>query len=184
MDSESVFGPRPDKLADALRDLNPACGQTVVIAIDGPSGAGKTQLARELAPALGATILHLDDVYQGWRGLAAAPPVIAADVLAPISRGEAGRTPRWEWGADGPGPDIVVPAGGVLLLDGCGSGPRVTRPFLAHLLWLDAPEDVRRERAFARDGELYRQWWDVWAAQERELFAAERTPAAADIVLR
>jgi para-aminobenzoate synthetase len=179
-----VLEPRPDQLVDSLLALDPACGRTIVIAIDGPSGAGKTQLARLLAPRLGATILHLDDVYQGWHGLAAAPATVAGDVLEPISRGETGRTPRWEWGADVPGPDIVVPAGGVLLLDGCGSGSRVIRPFLAHLLWLDAPEEVRRERAFARDGELFRQWWDVWAAQERELFAAEQTRAAADVVLQ
>jgi len=179
-----VLGPRPDLLVEALRDLDPSCGETVVIAIDGPSGAGKTQLARHLAPRLGATILHLDEVYRGWHGLAAAPATVAADVLAPISRGEEGRTPRWEWGADGPGADIIVPAGGVLLLDGCGSGSRVIRPFLSQLLWLDAPEDVRRERAFARDGELYRRWWEVWAAQERKLFGAEQTRAAADIVLQ
>ena len=178
-----MFGPRPDELVNALRGLAPACGQTVVIAIDGPSGAGKTQLARALAPELSATILHLDDIYQGWHGLAAAPAVVVGEVLEPISRGSAGRTPRWEWGADAPGADLVVPAGGVLLLDGCGSGSRAVRPFLSHLLWLDGPEDVRRERAFARDGDLYRQWWDVWAAQERELFGAEQTRAAADIVL-
>ena len=34
-----------------------------------------------------------------------------------------------------------------------------------------------------RDGELYRQWWDVWAEQERVLFDAEQTRAAADVVL-
>ena len=41
-----------------------------------------------------------------------------------------------------------------------------------------------QEAKFARDGELYRQWWDTWAAQERVLFGAEETRAAADIVLR
>jgi para-aminobenzoate synthetase len=154
-----------------------------VIAIDGPSGAGKTQLARTLAPNLGARILHLDDIYQGWHGLAAAPPVVVTDVLEPISRNEDGRTPRWEWGADQSGPDLVVPAGGVLLLDGCGSGSRIIRPHLSQLIWLDASEEVRRERAFARDGDLYRQWWDIWAAQERDLFGAERTRDVADVVL-
>jgi para-aminobenzoate synthetase len=175
---------RTAELIATIAALVPAFGDTVVVAIDGPSGSGKTQLARELAPPLRATILQLDDIYQGWHGLAAAPPVVAADVLDPISRGEDGRTPRWEWGADAPGADIIVPAGGVLILDGCGSGSRIIRPYLAHLLWLEAPEDVRRERALARDGELYREWWDTWAAQERQLFAAEQTRDAADIVLQ
>jgi len=175
---------RLDDVRERLATLSPACGDTVVVAIDGPSGSGKTRLARELAPMLGAVILHLDDVYQGWHGLAAAPDTVATDILAPISRGESGRTPRWEWGASEPGTDIVVRAGGVLLLDGCGSGSRVIRPHLSCLVWLDAPEDVRRERAFARDGDLYRQWWDTWAAQERDLFGTERTRDAADIVLQ
>lgn len=179
-----MFGPRPDELVPVLRDLEPSCGNTVVVAIDGPSGAGKTQLARALAPELNATILHLDDIYQGWHGLEAAPGTVRADVLTPISHGEDGRTPRWDWGADEPGSDLVVPSGGVLLLDGCGSGSRVLRPYLAHLIWLDAPEDVRQQRAFDRDGDLYRKWWDVWSAQERQLFGAEHTRDAADIVLQ
>ena len=172
--------PRSRDLIHAIRKQEPACGSTVVVAIDGPSGAGKTKLARELAPLLDARILHLDDIYRGWQGLAEAPPVVVHDVLEPIANGEPGRTPRWEWGADEPGDDIVVEPGGVLILDGCGSGSRIIRPFLSHLVWLDGPEDVRRARAMARDGETYEKWWDIWAAQENELFEAEETEQAAD----
>lgn len=167
----------------AIRQREPACGNTLVIAIDGRSGAGKTKLARELAPLLGAQILHLDDIFQGWRGLAAAPSTIAAEVLEPMARGTAGRTRRWEWGADRPGDEIVIEPGGVLIVDGCGSGSRTIRPFLSYLIWLDAPPEVRRARAMARDGETYEKWWDIWAAQEDELFAAEQTAAAADLRL-
>jgi hypothetical protein len=35
----------------------------------------------------------------------------------------------------------------------------------------------------ARDGQTYETWWDIWAAQERELFTAEGTADAADIRL-
>jgi para-aminobenzoate synthetase len=170
-------------LAVSLGHLQPACGRTVVIAVDGPSGAGKTKLARELAPLLGAQILHLDDIFRGWRGLADAPPVVVRDVLEPITHDAAGRTPRWEWGADQAGDDIVIEPGGILILDGCGSGSRIIRPFLSYLIWLDAPPAIRRTRAMARDGETYEQWWDVWAAQERDLFAAEQTADVADLRL-
>jgi uridine kinase len=173
----------PDDLLPVLRALPPRCGATVVIAIDGPSGAGKTKLARELAPLLGAQILHLDDIFRGWHGLADAPPVVVRDVLEPIAGREAGRTPRWEWGAKLPGDDIVIEPGAVLILDGCGSGSRSIRPFLSYLIWLDAPVEVRRARAMARDGETYEKWWDVWAAQEDALFTAEQTAAAADVRL-
>jgi cytidylate kinase len=174
---------RPADLAARLRNLHPSCGGTVVVAIDGPSGAGKTNLARELAPLLDAQILHLDDIYRGWHALAEAPPVVVNDVLEPIARGEAGRTPRWEWGADAPGDDVVIDPGGMLILDGCGSGSRIVRSFLSYLIWLDAPPEVRRARAMARDGQTYETWWDIWAAQERELFTAEGTADAADIRL-
>jgi len=173
----------PADLAARLGNLQPACGGTVVVAIDGPSGAGKTKLARELAPLLGAQILHLDQIYRGWHGLAEAPPVVVHDVLEPIARDETGRTPLWEWGADHPGDDIVIQPGGLLILDGCGSGSRLIRPFLSHLIWLDAPPEVRRARAMARDGEIYEKWWDIWAAQEADLFTAENTEAAADVRL-
>ena len=173
----------PDDLVPVLRALRPRCGTTVVIAIDGPSGAGKTKLARELAPPLRAQILHLDDVFRGWRGLADAPPVVVRDVLNPIASSEAGRTPRWEWGADRPGDDIVIEPGGILILDGCGSGSGSIRPFLSYLIWLDAPAEIRRARAMARDGETYEKWWDIWVAQEDDLFTAEQTAAAADVCL-
>ena len=48
--------------------------------------------------------------------------------------------------------------------------------------WLEGTF-FRRARAMARDGETYAKWWDIWAAQEKELFTAEQTEAAADIRL-
>jgi hypothetical protein len=71
-----------------------------------------------------------------------------------------------------------------LVLDGCGSGSRVIRPFLSLLVWVEAPADVRRARAMARDGEVFEPWWDVWADQERRLFRAEQTMTAAQVRLR
>lgn len=172
---------RYEALAATVRKRQPACGAVTVVGIDGPSGAGKTELADQLAEALGATVLRVDDLVPGWRGLSAMPPALARDVLTPLSLGQLPTARRWDWANDRPGDVLRLDPARYLVLDGCGSGARVVRPFLSLLVWVDAPEDVRHARAMGRDGDVYAPWWDVWAEQERALFAAEQTIAAADV---
>jgi hypothetical protein len=188
----SARGPEPppgarirfDELVATARSRQPACGATTVVAVDGPSGSGKSEVADRLGRRLEATVLRLDEFVPGWRGLAQMPPVIARDLLAPLASGGPGSIRRWDWLGDRPGELVTVRPEPYLVLDGCGSGSRVIRPFLSLLVWVDAPEEVRHARAMARDGDVYGPWWDVWAAQERALFAAEQTQAAADARFR
>ena len=175
---------RFEELAQAARSRQPACGSITAVAVDGPSGAGKTELADGLAEALGAAVLRVDDLVPGWRGLAEMPPVLAHDVLTPLSLGQLPTARRWDWANDRPGEVLLLDPRRYLVLDGCGSGARVVRPFLSLVVWVDAPEDVRHARAMTRDGDVYEPWWDVWAEQERELFTAEETAAAADVRVR
>ncbi len=175
---------RYDELVAIIRSRLPACGATTIVAVDGPSGAGKSDLADSLARRLEAQVLRVDELVPGWHGLAEMPPVLARDLLAPLAAGEVAAVRRWNWVDDRPGELADVLPGPFLVLDGCGSGSRVIRPYLSMLVWVDAPEDVRRARAMARDGEVYEPWWEVWAAQERRLFAAEQTQAAAHVRLR
>lgn len=175
---------RYDELAATVRRRLPACGATTVVAVDGPSGAGKSEVADRLARRLEAMVLRVDELVPGWRGLAAMPPVVADDLLAPIAFGMTAAVRRWNWVDDQPGDLMTVWPGPFFVLDGCGSGSRIIRPYLSLLVWVDAPADVRRERAMARDGDVFEPWWDVWAAQERALFSAEQTKAAADVRLR
>ena len=175
---------RYDELVDTIRSRLPACGSTTVVAVDGPSGAGKSDLADSLARRLEAPVIRVDELVPGWRGLAAMPPVLARDLLAPLAAGEVASVRRWNWVDDRPGDLVDVIPSPFLVLDGCGSGARVLRPYLSMLVWVDAAEEVRRARAMARDGDMYEPWWYVWAAQERQLFAAEQTKEAADVRLR
>src|SRR5699024_4108947 len=41
-----------------------------LVLVDGTSGAGKTTAARDLAAGTGARVLHMDDLYAGWEGMA------------------------------------------------------------------------------------------------------------------
>lgn len=169
-------------LVPRVRERAPACGATRVIAIDGRSGAGKTALALDLADQLGAPILHLERLYPGWRGLAQTPAMVRA-LLADLAIGERGRARQWDWEADRPGPWLSLRPTPELIIEGVGAGARVLRPFLSHLVWLEAPTPVRRERALARDGATYEPWWDAWADQEAAYLAADATPQAADVVI-
>ncbi|MEJ7636031.1 4-amino-4-deoxy-L-arabinose transferase [Aeromicrobium sp.] len=174
---------RYDDIVTLIASRQPVCGSTKVVAVDGPSGAGKTDLVAGLAAVTGATVLHLDDIYPGWHGLAATPPMIAG-VLGAIAVGEIGSVHRWSWVRDRPGPLLRVAPAPLLILDGVGSGAGIIRPHLSALLWLEAPAGVRKRRALARDGDTYRPFWDVWAAQESRHFAAEQTRRHADIVIQ
>ncbi|AXT86744.1 4-amino-4-deoxy-L-arabinose transferase [Aeromicrobium sp. A1-2] len=167
-----------------VHQREPACGSTRVVAVDGPSGSGKTSLADQLAEMAGAPVLHLDDVYPGWHGLAATPPMVARSVLDAIAVDAVGAIHRWDWAHDRPGPVMHVPPAPVLILDGVGSGAAVIRPFLSLLIWVDAPTELRKRRALARDGETYAPFWDIWAAQEAAHFHADETRRHADVLAR
>ncbi|AWB91679.1 4-amino-4-deoxy-L-arabinose transferase [Aeromicrobium chenweiae] len=173
---------RYDALVDLIADRMPACGSTKVVAVDGRSGSGKTAFTAGLVAATGAAVLHLDDIYPGWHGLAATPPMVAG-VLASVAVGEVGVAPRWSWVRDEPASELRVPPAPLLVLDGVGSGATVLRPYLSLLIWLDAPADVRRSRALARDGDTFAPYWDIWAEQEETYLAADHPRQHADVVI-
>src|SRR5690606_34497627 len=132
-----------DAVAVALAERQPACGRTRVVAVDGRSGAGKTAFARQLAERLDAPVFSLEDVYPGWRGRDATTAIVR-EVLAALAGDESGRAHRWDWERDRPGPAFVVHPAPLLILEGVGSGATALRPFLSLLVWLEAPEQVRR----------------------------------------
>lgn len=169
-----------DAVARALRTAPPRAGRTRVLAIDGRGGSGKSTLAGKIATLLDAPVLHMDDLYPGWDGLADAAPLLRQWVLDPLARGEPGRHPRFDWARGAYGEWTEVPAAEMLVVEGCGCGSRVAAPYLSLLLWVDAPPSVRFERGMERDGEAYRPLWERWARQEDVLFAAEKTRERAD----
>ena len=174
---------RYDDLVALIHERQPACGSTTVVAIDGPSGSGKTSLADQLAGVAGAAVLHLEDLYPGWHGLAATPPMVARGILDAIAVDRIGTAARWDWVNDRPGPTLRVPPVPLLIVDGVGSGAAVIRPFVSLLIWVESPTDVRKHRALARDGGVYAPFWDIWAAQEVAHFRVEETRRHADVIV-
>lgn len=178
-----------DRLIARAESATPRPGAPRVIAVDGPSGAGKTTFADDVADALmrrtGARpqVVHMDDIYPGWDGLAEAIIRVSQDVLGPLSRGVAGRFQRWDWLVGERADWVEVPVADWLVLEGVGCGSRRCRPHLSALAWLDADADVRMARGIERDGESFRPHWERWARQEQRLFATEDTHSHADVMV-
>jgi len=160
------------------------CGITKVVAVDGPSGAGKTDFAAVLTERLpGAQLLHMDDLYPGWDGLAQAVTDLHALILAPLAGGRHPAYRRWDWERSRYAGWQGVPATDLLLVEGVGSGARPGWPLLSAVIWLEADHDERFRRGIDRDGESYRPHWHRWAAQEESLFAVDGTRSRADLII-
>ncbi|GAA3244715.1 AAA family ATPase [Pseudonocardia petroleophila] len=172
-----------DPLVARVRAAAPRCGGTRLVCVDGPSGSGKTTLAGRLAAELACPVLHLDDVYPGWDGLAAAVPLLHDGVVAPLVAGRTATYRRWDWTRNGFAGTVTIGRPEVLVVEGAGSGARVIAAHAVLLVWLEAPRAERFRRGIARDGETYRPHWERWAAQEEAHFSAEGTRDRADVVL-
>ena len=133
-----------------------------VVTIDGYSGAGKSTLAAALARLVnGWKVLHLDDWYPGWDGLAAGAQ-IARRIAADLRGGRASSYEVWDWEAGETGATIRVPLAPTII-EGCGAIE--AEADLA--IWIADPgEDERRSRALARDGQTYAPHWRRWAEQD------------------
>ncbi|MCR8671846.1 hypothetical protein [Agrococcus sp. HG114] len=150
--------------------------------IDGRSGSGKTALAARLAAASGARVIHMDDLYAGWSGLATGSRLLERGILVPLAEGRPAVWRRWDWAVGDWGSEDRADPGESLIVEGCGALTLVTRAHADRAVWLDAPEAVRRARALERDGDD--SWWALWREQEDAHIAANDPAALADEVIR
>lgn len=176
-------------VVDRVLRSAPRLGRVRLVCVDGPAGSGKTTMAdgvaRELsARGVGVAVVHLDDLYDGWRGLEGSLwPRLSAQVLEPVRRGRPGRFQRYDWGTGGFAEWVDVPVRPVLVLEGCGSARRSADAVASVRVWVEAPDDVRLARGLARDGQAAEAHWTLWMADERAHFARERTRERADLRL-
>jgi hypothetical protein len=160
---------------------------TPIILIDGRAASGKSTFATELQSLLfkqGESLprlIHMDDLYEGWNGLALGSDYLQRFILAPLASREIAYFQEWSW-EEGKRIDWREFAGGTpLIIEGCGSISSRSAGHGFMRIWLQADEATRRSRWLAREGTD--EMFDLWAAQELNFYSSENSQQHIDIVV-
>lgn len=177
-------------IADAIEASAPRLGSVRLVAVDGPSGAGKTTVARAVVERLRARGVDVGligtDEFATWDDPVSWWPRLAQGVLDELAHGRSGRYRRTDWstGVPRPGESIVVAVPEVLVVEGVSAGRRSVRPRLSLLCWVECGTPAERlEHAVARDGARHREHFRRWQRFEAGWFAVDRTREHADVVV-
>ncbi len=169
-------------LVDDVLAGPPRYGRVRLVAVDGPSGAGKTTFAGKLVETFRArgakTALVATDHYATWDDPVAWWPRLVAEVLDPLAAGRPAtyRPLDCPTGGPRPGPVRAVHPVDVVVLEGVSAGRASIRPRLSALCWVPGPDpETRLERAVSRDGEGIRGPLTAWQKFECGWFAVDLT---------
>lgn len=151
-------------------------GSTKLVAIDGPAGSGKSTLAGQL----GAPVIRMDDLYDGWDGLFAVDATVMA-LLEPLALGKPGRYRRYDWSAGAFAEVHEVQPAPVLVLEGVGAGNLAWAAWTSVLVWVECVDPAERlRRGLLRDGAEHAGRWRQWMRDEAVLFRSQQTRGRAD----
>jgi uridine kinase len=162
---------------------------TPVILIDGRAGSGKSTLAAKLQNELfkqGESmprVIHMDDLYEGWQGLALGAEYLQRFILQPLLTKKSSSWQEYNWELEQRERWREFSGGTPLIVEGCGSLNQFSSTIANICIWLEVDEEIRRARWQERDGNAFDEYFDIWAAQELDFIAREKSPSLADFWL-
>lgn len=164
-----------DELLVSARALKPLGRKTVLIAVDGFGGSGKTSLARWLADQLGGVTVCSDDFARprvlGWEWRR-----FSEQVLSPVLADATARYQRYDWDDDRLAEWHEIEPGGFLIAEGVSISRKELGDPWDLKVWVECPYDLRLARGVERDGEAMRDTWVNFWIPEEERYVEQRRP--------
>jgi uridine kinase len=177
-----------EKISSQVLELIDRGNQTPIILIDGRAGSGKSTFAESLQQQLfrdgesAPRVIHMDNIFEGWDGLALGSDYMVRFILQPLARQETASWQDWSWVKNQRSSWREFSGGTPLIVEGCGSLTERSKEHADISIWLEASEEVRRERWIQRERHLEK--FDFWAAQELDFYAREKSQSLADLVIK
>lgn len=181
-------------LLEQLIPLRRSEASPFLIAIDGPSGVGKSTVAAHLAERLNAAIVEGDDFFAGGTEVHDLGPEALADlcidrerlhaVLRTLKAGEPASYRPFDWERFDGGlaqEPVTVQPGRTLIVEGVYAFHPDLRDLVDASVLLSAPPAERLRRLMAREGQLT-DWERQWHRAEDWYFERLAPPAVFDIV--
>ena len=171
-------------LARMLQSARRPNGMPVsLLAIDGGGGAGKSTLAARLSGLLGdCRIIHTDD-FVSWDNFFAWHDRFLDTVLHPLCRNASVTYPRFDWPSGQFANPVTIEPAPWIIIEGVGALHAKFRQFIAFAIFVEAENEIRRQRGLARDGAGSAQFWKEWFAGEKAYFAEHRPSRFADLIV-
>ena len=177
-----------EKISSQVLELIDRGNQTPIVLIDGKAGSGKSTFAESLQQQLfrdgesAPRVIHMDNIFEGWEGLALGSDYLVRFILQPLARRETASWQDWSWVKSQRSSWREFSGGTPLIVEGCGSLTERSKEHADIAIWLEASEEVRRERWIQRERHLEK--FDFWAAQELDFYAREKSQSLADLVIK
>jgi uridine kinase len=188
-----------DIVVKRIEKLKTERGGILVVALDGPSGVGKTTIARHIAERIDVVHVLCDDFFVGgrnqfWAGQSPQYQIdnvidwrrIRREVIEPLKAGKQVGWHPFNWDTfEGLSPRVITAEPRrVLILDGAFFTRQELQDIVDLTVLVQTRKDVRVGRIIQREGAEYSEMWHAtWQKAMDYYFEKMRPPESFDLIV-